>query len=796
MKPSCSAIAISVLLAVSAQAQEPDCGWWDLTREKEKTGQAWKNATVEMVTTCLKAGADLEARDKDGNTPLHWAARTTGTPAVIDALLKAGADPKVRDDAGDTPLHWAAWSTDNPSVIEMLLKAEADLKARRNSGHTPLHVAARRGNGNPDVIKALINAGADVNARENTDEKATPLHGAWKTDNPAVIEALINAGADLEAVTESGSTPSHWAAQNDNPAIIKALIKAGADLEARNKLHSDTPLHMAARRNSNPAVIEALLKAGADPNGQNDYGWTPLLMAAGDNKNPAVTEALLKAGADPNGQQHEYGLTLPLSVAAEKNNPAVLEVLLAAGAEVNAQGTDGVTPLHRAAELNGNPAAIEVLLKAGADPEAREEDGDTPLHRAAYNDNPAIIKALINTGADLEARNKDGETPLHRAAGAVKNQAGIDVVDTLLKAGADPEARGTDGDTPLHVAATNSEPAGIEALLKAGANPNARDRDGKTPWDRLQSNEKLKGSAAYWKLNDARFQAPQPTTPPPTRPQVRPAALAGTTHAGMRGQVVCGVPPDEAALVTVEVDGRWVAYTPNARQLGYSRSEEGALGGWDATYVCEVEYLHGNIVTPQKLTGRFYRLHRPLAKSQTSPGGVTAEETDVRERIIGLAVSPVPEWVGGKECVRIQFEKHVYPDIWYYSVTNTCDKEVWISIVERNNRALEDKGFWVNRILGGYGLPVGHKISDGNVVDTNEFIKLEPKEDDGWSSMHWDKRDRGDPPRPQVAFCFPGLEAVDPEKSDIRPGGELFYSGQSRCQGFPEKDENWHYVNF
>ena len=49
------------------------------------------------------------------------------------------------------------------------------------------------------------------------------------------------------------------------------------------------------------------------------------------------------------------------------------------------------------------------------------------------------------------------------------------------------------------------EPAVITALLDAGADPKARNATGKTPWDHAKDNEALKGSDAYWRLNDARF---------------------------------------------------------------------------------------------------------------------------------------------------------------------------------------------------------------------------------------------------------------------------------------------------
>ena len=137
---------------------------------------------------------------------------------------------------------------------------------------------------------------------------------------------------------------------------------------------------------------------------------------------------------------------------------------LEAGADPNERTDGGWTPLYFA----GSAEAVTALLEAGADPMARSLHGGTPLHWATTNE---AVTALLQAGANLEARDEYRGTPLHRAAELSKN------------------------------------PEVIKVMLDAGADTAALNAAGKTPWDLVQVNDALKGSDAYWRLNDARFKS-------------------------------------------------------------------------------------------------------------------------------------------------------------------------------------------------------------------------------------------------------------------------------------------------
>ena len=63
-----------------------------------------------------------------------------------------------------------------------------------------------------------------------------------------------------------------------------------------------------------------------------------------------------------------------------------------------------------------------------------------------------------------------------------------------------------DATADLFAAAKGGTASEVRAALSAGADPGARDEWGKTPFDYAEDNEALRGTEAYWRLNDGRFE--------------------------------------------------------------------------------------------------------------------------------------------------------------------------------------------------------------------------------------------------------------------------------------------------
>ena len=135
------------LFAPAASAQQVNCDGW--IADSWQTAEAfWESIDVEVVSTCIAAGADVNARDEAGTSPLHWAAKYNDNRAVITALIAAGADVNARREGADTPLHAAALANDNPAVITALIEAGANGAATNDDRETPFDLAKKN-----DAIK-------------------------------------------------------------------------------------------------------------------------------------------------------------------------------------------------------------------------------------------------------------------------------------------------------------------------------------------------------------------------------------------------------------------------------------------------------------------------------------------------------------------------------------------------------------------------------------------------------------------------------------------------------------------
>jgi ankyrin repeat protein len=151
-----------------------------------------KTGTAQQIQEAIDAGADVKARNKNGNTVLMHAAGWNSDPEVISVLLKAGADVKARNNSRETALMYASMRNDNPDVVAALLKAGSDVTAFSKNSMTPLLFAARW-NKNPAIIPLLVEAGAEIN-KEKTSGGWTALMVA-REYNRKVVPALLKAGA-------------------------------------------------------------------------------------------------------------------------------------------------------------------------------------------------------------------------------------------------------------------------------------------------------------------------------------------------------------------------------------------------------------------------------------------------------------------------------------------------------------------------------------------------------------------------------------------------------------------------
>ena len=448
------------------------------------------------VAQALDNGADIEARDENGLTPLMWASQQE-VAAVVSLLLQRGANPYLADRSGWTALHCAASNGSVDGMQELLKACRDGMDTVNKDGETPLLLAIRMHR--EEIARALMAAGADVRASNNEGQnsldvaRSEKLHdlvvelhnmGAYPHKDRALLDMARDGRMDRMKVffennpdavadvrDENGMTPLMFAAATGHTECAEMLLDAGADVNARDNVGM-TPLLFAALEGRMDA-LKLLLAKGADMQASTKGGWTPLLLAVG-HRHTGMAQFLLHSGANVNAANIE-GAT-PLHVAATNNHCEMVELLIVHGASLETEDSYGWTPLMVAAAY-GHASVVKLLLQAGASVDHRDENEWSAVHCAASAGSVGALRLLAERGADIAAMNQNRRTALSIASGL----GYLDMVRYLVEERRLPLNEGDyQGWTPLMHAAALGQESVVDYLLDKGADATLKNMSGET----------------------------------------------------------------------------------------------------------------------------------------------------------------------------------------------------------------------------------------------------------------------------------------------------------------------------
>lgn len=227
-----NALILSLMLVIqgcfASDSVKPNASVKEDAEMNEQLFRAVREKDAQAVANIIKEGADINAQDSNGRTPLMIATRRNDA-ATAKILIDAGADVNIQDHIKDTPFLYAG-AEGYLEILKLTIDAGADPKITNRYGGTALIPASEHGY--VEVVEELLTrTEIDVNHVNNLGWTAL-LEAIILNDGGVkqqqTVQLLIDHGADVNIADRDQVTPLQHAREKGFTEIERILIKAGA----------------------------------------------------------------------------------------------------------------------------------------------------------------------------------------------------------------------------------------------------------------------------------------------------------------------------------------------------------------------------------------------------------------------------------------------------------------------------------------------------------------------------------------------------------------------------------------